>query len=509
MKHYRYFITSVVLPRIEDVLFIGLFVGVIGIGPGLINIDGDLGRHITIGEYILQNREIPTSDLFSHTMLGKSLTPHEWLAQVLFALVHRVDGLDGVVWFCALLISVTFVIVYKNCVERSGMILVAVVFAILAAAAASLHWLARPHLFTILFVVLWVSSLERLRQGYPHKWWHLPLIMLFWVNLHGAFIAGFVIWGIYVIGELIDKIFDREASGMIKRKKSPLPIDLHYLYVGSLSLLATFFNPSGFSLWDTSVGYIRNQYLVSHTAEYLPPNFHDSSTWPFLGLIVIAVVLFGLKHEKLSAVSILMIAGWLAMSLYSVRNVPLYAVVTAPILSELTAKEIQLNTIWRRILRMQSRIMQVERKLRGHLWPLMIVFLVGIALYTGISLDFQGRGNVFLPEVFPVKAVDWLQKKPPTDRMFNYFPWGGYLLYRLWPEQKVFIDGQTDFYGEALTREYEKILNLSEDWEDILDRYEISWILMPADSLVVHHLRNSPKWQLSYEDQTAAILRQR
>jgi hypothetical protein len=152
------------------VLFIALFIAVVGLGPRLLNVDGDLGRHLAIGKYILTTRLIPTQDLFSHTMAGEGLTPHEWLAQVFFAMAYRLEGLDGVVIFCSLLIAATFSILFRQSYQRSGMLIAGLGFTILAAAAASLHWLPRPHLFTLLFLVLWTGELEGLARNHRH-WW--------------------------------------------------------------------------------------------------------------------------------------------------------------------------------------------------------------------------------------------------------------------------------------------------------------------------------------------------
>ena len=80
----------------------------------MLNTDGDIGRHITIGNYILENWKIPTNDIFSHTMTGERLVPHEWLAQVIFALVYRWMGLSGVVLICALVIAATFWLVFRR-----------------------------------------------------------------------------------------------------------------------------------------------------------------------------------------------------------------------------------------------------------------------------------------------------------------------------------------------------------------------------------------------------------
>ena len=155
---------SILVPRLEDILFMSIFFAVLGLGPRLLNMDGDLGRHITIGDYILDNQIIPTKDLFSHSMQGLDLTPHEWMAQILFALSHRLAEMDGVVMLSALIIATTFTLVFRQCFERSNMLLVSLGICLIAAATASIHWLARPHLFTMLFTVLWIGELEKFRR---------------------------------------------------------------------------------------------------------------------------------------------------------------------------------------------------------------------------------------------------------------------------------------------------------------------------------------------------------
>lgn len=90
--------------------------------------------------------------------------------------------------------------------------------------------------------------------------------------------------------------------------------------------------------------------------------------------------------------------------------------------------------------------------------------------------------------------------------MFNNFIWGGYLLYRTFPREQVFIDGQTDFYGEALTREYTQVVNLDEGWQDILGKYEVSWVIIQSDKPLIQALQHELNWKVVYQDNTATIL---
>jgi hypothetical protein len=490
------------LPTLQDVVFISLFILAMMIGPRMLNIDGDLGRHITIGRQIIATRSIPLSDIFSHTMAGEPLTPHEWLAQTIFAAWHSLAGLDGVVFWCALLIALTFTLVFRTCLNHQCSLLVALLVTYLGAAAASLHWLARPHLYTMLLVAVWVMLFERLRAGQRVAWWVFPLSMLVWVNLHGAFIAGLVVWAAYFAGSLLD-------AGLLKRHwrslATILPDHRHFLLIGVSSLVVTLANPAGLHIWDTTFGFLRNRYLVGHTAEYLPPNFHDVSTWPFLLMLGLSLLLLGFLRPSLPGALVLSLAGWSLMGLYSTRNIPLYAIAVAPVfavslggwLGGLAAGRIQ---------RFESQLESVNRQLKATV-PVLLLLLVGLVwLMLGRLAAPQEGANRFLPEVFPVQAVDWLVENPVQGEMFNHFPWGGYLLYRLWPERQVFIDGQTDFYGEALTRQYETVITLSEGWEQVLDQTRVVWVIVPAEARLARQLHADPHWRLLYQDETAVIL---
>jgi hypothetical protein len=473
------------------------------IGHRMLNIDGDLGRHLTIGEHILATRSIPTRDLFSYTMAGKALTPHEWLAQLLFALAYRLGGLDGVIIICGLLIATTFSILFRQCSQRCGMPLVGLFFAILASATASLHWLARPHLFTLFFVVLWIGELEGIRQGIHHRWWTLPLLMLVWVNVHGAFIAGFAIWGIYLVGLLAErwKLKGRTDEGWREDQNLNLVV-----ITGILSLLASFINPVGWRLWETTLAFLNNRYLVGHTAEYLPPNFHAASTWPFLLMILLSIVILGLNSMRHSLVVILLLVFWSGMGLISARNIPLYAVVVAPILAVDLANLLRSSRHMEGVLRLDDRIAAVEIRLQGSVWPLLVLSLIVMINFSEIGKNLSVSRNNFSPQVFPVNAVDWMETEHITGQGFNYFPWGGYLLYRAWPEQRVFIDGQTDFYGEDLTRQYETVLTLGDGWRQVLEEYDVGWVLLPADAHLVNVLKLEAGWVVGYQDPTAVVL---
>ncbi len=481
--------TRYAIPRLRDILFISLLTVVILFGPRTFNLDGDLGRHITVGNYIIENASIPRTDIFSHTMTGQALTPHEWLAQVLFALAHRTLGMPGVVLITALIISAAFTIVFYESQARSKAPIISLGITILAAAASSLHWLARPHIFTFIFLAIWSLLLERVRRGKYAPLWFFGLLMLAWANTHGAFIAGFVTWGAYLAGELFEAWKTRQWAG--SRFKS-------WGMIGLISLVATLFNPAGIQLWSTSIGFVSNHYLVSHTQEYLPPDFHNPATWPFLLLIAFSIWTLGDKKQSLPGPHSLLLAGWMILGLYSARNIPLFAIIAAPILSETAANNLA-NSRWKTI---EANLLKTDQRLRGAAWTTIGILGAIFLMFTPVMRAYDR----FDTTVLPVEALNWLEAHPQKGNAFNYFPWGGYLLYRQWPETLVFIDGQTDFYGESLTREYEQVISASQGWKAIINKYQIEWAIIPSTSNLASALAGDG-WETLYEDKTAVILR--
>ncbi len=506
MKKHTPKFFNYLMPTFGNVIWCVVFFSVLLLGRRMMNGDGDLGRHITIGNTILDNWKIPLQDLFSHTMTGQPLTPHEWLSQVLFALAERISGFNGILFMCALVIATSFWLVYKRVRLSNKNLFIALLVVILAMITSTLHWLTRPHIFTFLFLALWLLILEKLRLGKSNRWWLLPILMLVWANVHGAFIAGFVTWLIFGVGVAWD--FLRQKTS--ERETLPKHFWRNYLLGGAASFLVSFINPSGFDLWKTSVGYVGTRYLVNITNEYQSPDFHLSSTWPFIVFLIMLIVVLAYSKKKINSAHLFTSVAWAVMGLYSARNIPLFAITAAPLLTE-GLDDVLLNVSTRtkialRFMDIDKNLQEMDQHFKGWLWPILCILVVIAGFLTGVNFDIDHEGYDFKPDVFPVEAVNWLEQNPQEGNVFNYFPWGGYLLYRDWPDTLVFIDGQTDFYGEALSRQYMQVLFAEEGWETVLEIYDIEWAILPVDQISVRMIQLELGWDVIYEDETATIL---
>jgi len=105
----------------------------------------------------------------------------------------------------------------------------------------------------------------------------------------------------------------------------------------------------------------------------------------------------------------------------------------------------------------------------------------------------------------PVDAVAYVQAERPPGPMFNSYNWGGYLLFTLWPDYPVFVDGRTDLYDDAFLRQYLSTYVADEGWQESLDEYGIQLVIVEANSVLAKFLRIDPAWQEAHRDETAAV----
>jgi len=477
------------LPKLEDILFIAILIACLLLGTRMLSIDSDLGRHLALGEYILETKSIPTQDILSYTKLGESRPPYEWASQVLVATANRIAGLDGVIFFSGLIIAITFFLIYKESVKVSQLPILSIFILLLGLAASSVHWLPRPHLFTFLMLHIWVIQLEKIRKSGHINVWLVGLIIMIWANLHGGFIFGFIVWFAYLAGDVWEKIFSNKQSNMV-----------NLLRIGGISLLASVITPDGWGNWLAVLGN-NSSYILQNTSETMSPNFHEVGMFPFLLFLGVTIIIPSISNTKLPVSQVFLMAGMAMASLLVSRNIPLFIISTVPILCG-CLKSLNLEGFW---LNLEKRINDLQSNLISY-WVFIAIVVFSIFMVSKYH-SYQITIYEFNPSVFPVHATDWLQENPQTGNMFNEFNWGGYLEYRLFPIQKVFLDSQTDFYGESLMREHVHVISADLGWEDVLNKYQVEWAIINSNSPLASAMERDMNWSHLYQDEVAVVYR--
>lgn len=490
-------LSRLLLPRLEVIVLMALFWSIAASGPRILNFDGDLPRHLLLGQLIRERMSVPLTDEFSFRTQGFASIPHEWLSQVVFSISYDLLGLSGVVLLTALIVTGAWAVVFQEASRRANHLFVSLFVAALGIAASMIHILPRPHIVTYLCTALWIVILEEILRGRPKLWIWLPILMLFWVNLHGMFVLGVILWAIYLAGSFLENP---------RREWFAQPATLSLLLGGVASLLATFLSPSGANIWTAITSLGSNSYITSRIPEYQSPNFHIPETWPFILLLMIVIIGFARTHKKIEWTSILLTIAFTGIALYSSRMIPLFAIVVVPIAAGALGDWLRQETHESHFARMERNFSTINNTSGGWVWLVALAVAVAAIFQSGNAIDPAGRGNTFDGGFFPVQAVDWLNQHPQQGHMFNDFDWGGYLLLHLSPRQQIFMDGHTHIYGEALTREYETIVTLGKGWQDILEKHEVEWAIVRVDSPVSTSLKNN-SWAIIYQDQTSVILR--
>jgi hypothetical protein len=510
------------LPSLTDVAFLVPLIfqfKQLGGAPGMLE-DGDTGWHLRTGEWILAHGQVPQQDMFSYTRPGQSWFAWEWLWDVTFGFLHQHFGMAGVVAVSMLLICLTSAMLYRLVLRKCPNPFIAIVVTILADAGASIHWLARPHIFTMFFSVIFLSILDRVYVSLQSNergcrrvsrlLWVLPFLMVLWTNLHGGFVAGLLIIAAYAGGGLLSAVL--EPNGEARRET--LGRAKPFFVCGALCTLATVANPYFLALHTHIVKYLADPYLYEHITEFMAFNFsHPAAKYiePLMGLAAGAVC-WNLYRRRFEYA--ILLAGWLHLGLHIRRNVPLFCIVCAPFVAEavfMWLREMEscrvaewMKSAARKFEASASEIAVTDRLPRFYLASAAgMAVLVAVLFAPQPPKVFQSAYN---RKNFPVEAAKVLERDG-DDRIFTSDIWGGYLIYRLYPKAKVYIDGRSDFYGADFELKYLDVVDAKYDWDQNLARYGARTALVPADSALGTALKGNPRWRLVYDDKTAIIFR--
>jgi len=484
-----------VLPSLADVVFLGVLF-FLTVGDETLLGDADTGYHVRAGEFIIDHWQIPHSDIFSFLTPALPWTLHEWLSEIIMALVHRQAGLTGIGILFSFMIALSAYLVFELLLKERGNILLAAAAALLVVLSSASNWLARPHVFTFLFVIVFYHLLNLYQDRDRNYLFLLPPMTLVWVNLHGGFIVGILLLGVYLTGNLAGLVWESPSRRTVLREKS------RWLAVTTVACLcAAVLNPYGYKTLLFPFRVVQDRFLMDHIAEYLSPNFHFSSVVPFEIMLLGALAVFAVSGAKLNMIELALLILFAHMSLFSSRHIPLFAIVAGPIV----LKQAQLlfdQPKGRVMAALRARIdnlAAIDRSSVRWLWPAGGVLLVLLLAKAGlVNYAFNDRH-------VPVKAVEFLQREPIAGNMFNNDEFGDYVIYAAWPRYKVFIDGRTDMYGANRVREYLKISRAEAGWEELAERYQLTWILHHADSTLSKVLRERSDWRLVYADELAHI----
>jgi hypothetical protein len=435
--------------------------------------DSDAGWHIRTGERILASGELPRTDPYSFTRAGQPWFAWEGAADAAAGAVHRAAGLRGVALFYATIIAVGVWLWFRLHWALDGDFLLACAMAPLLLSTCNIHWLARPHVISWLFLLAAVLFAERARP--PFRARHAAVIAAFtalWANVHASFFFAPLIALIY-------------AAGSRKR---------FFLHAALISALAPLANPYGWHLHAHVFRYLADSALLSRIGEFQSFDFHTAGSGQIIAAVILGIAggTLALTLKRYEHFVLAMLISVLALR--SARALPLVALVLLPLANSAIVATLERDGAWSRFRAYSGRLRGLDARWSGlALAPFAVLAAFGLlrALPAGFPRD-----------QFPVDAYAHI---PAEARLFTPDKFGGYLIYRSNGARKVFFDGRSDLYGAEFLKQYGRMVQVRPGWREYWESFHFSHALLPNDYPLIPALEQLG-WRPLYRDGTATLL---
>ena len=444
--------------------------------------DPDIWWHLHNADYLIHQHSLPRYDMYSFTVPGYPWMNHEWLAELPYYFAWRALGLSGIDAVAVTVLSFIFLGVLYLSYRECGNYKAALLASSYAIFLGRVSFGPRVILFGYAYLVVLLIVLQRFRQKGHAPLWLIPPLFCVWVNTHGSWFIGMIIFSILVAGGLVQLkwgLIDSEPWTSSQRK--------NLLLAWGASVAALFVNPFGTRLVFYPLDLAFRQKLnIEHVEEWVSVNFHDARGKFVIVILIILLVssLLRPRRWRLSELALSLFA--LYSGLTYVRFLFLLGIVIAPVLAKILdfvppyRPELDtpvVNTF--AILLMITCIV--------HYWPR------------------QAQLQRSVDNQYPLQAVAYLQAHPPQGPVVNYYLWGGYLNWKD-PNLKVFVDGRADIFEyNGIFKDYLDLLMLDGP-EPILDKYKAQYILFPHHEPFTRFMENDPKWKTVYSDQLSVLL---
>ena len=461
----------------------------------------DTGWHMATGRYVLQHHVVPTTDVLSYTSPGM-----EWIyppfGGVLFYLIHGAAGYAGLTWFCALALTGLVACLLRRPSRRES--IPAAVLAIFAVPELALRMSPRPDLFNYLFfaiflVVLWrfhlANDIDKRPQSTRLRLWLLPVLMLFWVNLHPGFIVGLGTVFAYLLAESIELVSPARRAATLPRLSQAWP-------PLAATMVATLLNPFGYRIFKTSLeqafllpanrpasGLLITEFdavpwSLPSLAGALDWRNPDSSFW-WMVIVATAIVALALWRGQFSAALLTAVALYEGMQHIRYKGLFVIAVVVigATILTELFARRdetgVEPGAGSSRPLPLAPALIALAVCLLTCVRATDLVSSRAYILTT--TPRFFGAGE---SSWFPERAAEFILREHLPGNVFQTWDLGGFSAWRLAPTYADFIDGRG--VSPAVWSEYQDVMGSPPDspqWEEELTRRNVNTLLFPLSRI--------------------------
>ena len=464
--------------------------------------DPDYFWHLRTGQLILDIRSLPSHDPFSFTRPDAPWVLNAWLFDVVLYSVHSIGGPLGVRLLVATLMGATFAVIYRSIrafLNPAPALLIAVVcFSALLSFASP-----RGQMVSYLFYAIYLHLiLAFLHDGDARRLVWLPPIMILWVNSHGGYATGLILLTIVTAATALSRWLAWPDHSPTRLR----PLLICLVITGGASLVSPYHIHNWLYLLQAA-GADATRFIGEWRAPMLKDRYFQS--------LVILALAYGwsmaFRDSRPKLQELLLATAMILLSMKANRHVAFGLITLAPVLAlALSDGVLEKLKLWWQRSRVRNRYKQTAgrgRQLGSKVyvmnWLMLCISLVlGLAYWPILAARQMEARN----EIIGWNAVDFIVSRDITGRVFNEYGFGGLMIYRLYPAQKVFIDGRNDAYGDAFVKEYLKIFSGQEGWADAFERYEIDYVVCSRNAPVRQLLLQRGDFVSVYNDEYNSVL---
>jgi hypothetical protein len=444
--------------------------------------DPDYFWHLTTGKLIAQTGRVPSVDPFSFTWFGQPWTPHEWLSELLIFRLVDAFGRIGALLVFGLFPPAIFGVLAAALTRHGARVLAIGLPFALGAFALIPYVTLRPQAISwlLLAVLLWL--LLEATADHPRRFLLLVPLFALWANLHGLYVVGLGVAGIYLIFTLAGRTAMSPARGWA---------------IGGMAAAigASMLTPAGPIGILYPLRYVQpGDWGLANIQEWQSPNFHEPAHLAFLALIVAVGLNAGRRTPGW-----LVALSWIGigLGLAALRNVPVAVVLCMPTL--VLGLEARLRE---RTAGQTRRPTPPSRALGRRVMELITALAIAIGSFAVlVPRDMNAAIDTDLAERFPIAGVDRLLALQPHANVFAEYGWGGYVISRIYPAGgHVFVDGRNDMYPQRVLKDYTAILSADPGWAALADRYKVEAMLLRPETTLTRGPAVAAGWCEVYRD---------
>ncbi|MBV9623180.1 MAG: hypothetical protein JOZ14_04290 [Acidobacteria bacterium] len=457
--------------------------------------DPDIWWHMRNAGYLFERHQLPREDMYSFTVAGHLWINHEWLSEVPYYLAYRAFGLVGLKSLAFFLLSGIFLLLLYLCFQESGNFKASVTCCYYAIFLATVSFGPRTILFGYIYVVLLLIILQRLRLRGTAPLWTLPPLFCLWVNTHGSWSLGLILFLLIAISGSVEGSWGRVDAVRWT------PDQVRKLLVsGIASVAALFVNPYGWRLVYYPFDLAFKQKLnIAHVLEWVSIDFHELRGKMVLALVMGLLLGALLRNRRWTLSELLILLFALYSGLTYIRFLVLLGLVAAPTL----AKMLDFFPLYRPqddTPKINTAVILLALALMVYFWPR------------------EAKIRQSIEETYPAGGVSYVKAHPPEGNLLNFYLWGGYLGWHD-PDLKVFVDSRVDIFEYAgVLKDYLDLMGadtIGRRPDQILEKYNIRYVLFPrSDSNnplhtaggLVYVLEHDPRWKTLYRDKVCVLL---